>query len=57
MQKLFFVVHSGIGTRPKAGGPLEFNSFFFCSGFRVQLIAIYCIRRGVWTEHLTRHFL
>ena len=31
---------------------VEVNSFFFvcCSWFRLQLIAIYCNRRGVWTD-------
>ena len=27
-----------------------------CGSFRLQLIAIYCNRRGVWTVHLTRHY-
>ena len=38
-------------------------SFFFlkkkkvcCSRFRLQLIAIYCNRQGVWTAHFIRHF-
>ena len=43
------VLHGGIGTRPKAGGAHEFNSFFkiCCNRFRLQLPAIYCNRRGV----------
>ena len=45
------VIPGGIGTRPKAVGAHEFNSFFSkivcCSRFRSQLMAIYCNRRGV----------
>ena len=50
-------IPGGTGTRPKAGGAHEFNSFFICcSSFRLPLIAICCNRRGVWTVHLIRHF-
>ena len=52
------VIHGGIGTRPKAGGAHEFNSFSICcSSFRLQLMAICCNRRRVYTVHLIRHFL
>ena len=53
------VIPGGIGTRPKAGEAHEFNSFFqivCCSWFRLQLMAICCNRRGVWTVHFIRHF-
>ena len=45
-------------TRPQAGGGHEFNSFLnvCCSRFRLQLIAICCNRRVVYTVHFIRHF-
>ena len=44
------VIPGGTGTRPKAGGAHEFNSFFekvCCSRFRLQLMPICCKRRKV----------
>ena len=53
------VIPGGIGTRPKAGGAHEFNSFLFTllQLDRLQLMTICCNRRGVYTVHLLRHLL
>ena len=43
----------GIGTRPKAGGAHEFNSFFCYRSFRLQLMAICCYLR-LWDRDKER---
>ena len=56
------VITGGTGTRPKAGGAHEFNSFSFskmvcCSSFRLQLMRSAATDGVCRTVHLIRHFV